>query len=187
MPATPLPWPVSIETACLRYNPVMSSPLSSALLTGLPPILDSDTRILILGSFPGAASLAADQYYAHPRNQFWALLSAVLEEELTGLPYAGRLVRLQAHGIGLWDAIAACEREGSLDAAIRNAQPNDFAALKHRCPNLVRVCFNGKTSGKLAPRFAEAGFEILVLPSSSPANAQLSFAQKLAFWRGITG
>jgi hypoxanthine-DNA glycosylase len=168
-------------------NSAMPPSPSSVLLTGLPPILNHDTRILILGSFPGEASLTAKQYYAHPRNQFWALLSAILAEDLVGLPYAQRLERLQAHGIGLWDAIAACEREGSLDASIRNAQSNDFAKLKHRCPHLARVCFNGKTSGKLAARFADAGFETVVLPSSSPANAQLSFAQKLALWQSIKG
>jgi double-stranded uracil-DNA glycosylase len=120
-------------------------------------------------------------------NQFWALLSAILAENLVRPPYSKRLERPQAHGIGLWDAIAACEREGSLDASIRNAQSNDFAKLKHRCPHLARVCFNGKTSGKLAARFADAGFETVALPSSSPANAQLSFAQKLALWQSIKG
>ena len=161
--------------------------ISGTILAGLPPILDRDTRILILGSFPGEASLMAQQYYAHPRNQFWKLLSSILHEDLVGLPYPERLARLQAHAIGLWDVIAACERKGSLDAAIRNARANDFAALKKRCPSLTRVCFNGKTSGKLAPEFDSAGFETVVLPSSSPANAQLSFAQKLALWQNITG
>lgn len=178
---------VNKRSALRPYNPAMPASPSSALLTGLPPILNQDTRTLILGSFPGAASLTAERYYAHPRNQFWALLSAVLGEELVGLPYPQRLSRLQAHAIGLWDAIAACEREGSLDTAIRNAQANDFSALKHLCPHLARVCFNGKTSGKVAGRFADAGFETLVLPSSSPANAQLTFAQKLALWQGING
>jgi len=158
----------------------------SALLAGLPPVVGQQTRILILGSFPGEASLSAAQYYAHPRNQFWPLLSAVLDEPLSKIPYEERLLRLRAHAIGLWDAIAACHRSGSLDAAIRNARPNDFGPLKERCPQLFRVCFNGKTSGKIAPRFAEAGFETLVLPSSSPANQQLSFEQKLAHWQGIT-
>jgi TDG/mug DNA glycosylase family protein len=164
----------------------MPSLITSASLTGLPPIVNQDTHILILGSFPGEKSLAAQQYYAHPRNQFWPLLSAVLAEDLAVLPYPERLVRLQAHRIGLWDVIAACERRGSLDTAIRNAKANNFAALKHRCPQLTRVCFNGTTSGKLAPEFASAGFETLVLPSSSPANAQLSFAQKLVLWQNIT-
>jgi hypoxanthine-DNA glycosylase len=163
----------------------MTSSLPSALLAGFPPILDRSTRIVILGSFPGAASLAADQYYAHPRNQFWRLLSAVLQDPLTGLPYEQRLQRVLSHGIGLWDVIALCEREGSLDADIRRAQANDFALLRQQCPELRRICFNGKTSGKFAPQFADAGFETLVLPSSSPANAQLSFDEKLAQWKNI--
>ncbi len=160
-------------------------PIPPALLNGFPPVLDSATRVLILGSFPGEASLAAQQYYAHPRNQFWRLLSAVLNDDLVSRPYPQRLSRLLAHGIGLWDVIAACEREGSLDTAIRRAQANDLAVLKRQCPQLRRICFNGKTSGKFEPQFAAAGFETLVLPSSSPANAQLSFDQKLAQWTNI--
>lgn len=161
------------------------SPASSALLAGFPPVLDHRTRILILGSFPGEASLVAQQYYAHPRNQFWRLLSAVLGDDIASLPYEDRLQRLLAHRIGLWDVIALCEREGSLDTAIRRAQANDFAMLKEQCPDLLRVCFNGKTSGKFAPQFASAGFETIVLPSSSPANAQFSLEEKLALWRNI--
>lgn len=161
------------------------SPASTALLAGFPPVLDRRTRILILGSFPGEASLAAQQYYAHPRNQFWRLLSAVLGDDIASLPYEDRLQRLLSHRIGLWDVIALCEREGSLDTAIRRAQANDFAMLKEQCPDLLRVCFNGKTSGKFAPQFGNAGFETLVLPSSSPANAQFSFEEKLTLWRNI--
>lgn len=155
------------------------------LLAGLAPVLDRDTRILILGSFPGEASLAAKQYYAHPRNQFWRLLSFVLELDLASLPYEERLAAVLKRHIGLWDVIDACERKGSLDTAIRHAQPNDFAMLKQRCPSLFRICFNGKTSGKFEPQFRQAGFQTLVLPSSSPANAQLSFEQKLVVWRRI--
>jgi hypoxanthine-DNA glycosylase len=164
---------------------VMPTPHNSARHTGLAPVIAFDTRILILGSFPGAASLAAQQYYAHPRNQFWRLMSALTGEDLVSFPYAERLPRLLAHQIGLWDVIAACERSGSLDSAIRNAESNDFAALRQRSPALTRIGFNGKTSGKLAPLLAAAGFETLVLPSSSPANAQWSFEQKLAVWRKL--
>jgi len=156
-------------------------------MTGLAPILFADTHVLILGSFPSAASLAAGQYYAHPRNQFWRLLSAVLGEELVDLAYLRRLRRLKAHHIGLWDVINACERQGSLDAAIRRPRANEFASLQDRCPRLERVCFNGQTAGKFAPPFAEAGFATLVLPSSSAANACWSFPTKLAVWRGIIG
>jgi double-stranded uracil-DNA glycosylase len=161
------------------------SPPRPPQLSGLAPVLDRNTRILILGSFPGAASLQAQQYYAHPRNQFWRLLSVPLGENLVALPYEKRLQALLRHRIGLWDVIALCEREGSLDSAIRRAQANDFAALRHRCPQLLRICFNGKTSGKFEPQFEQAGFDTLVLPSSSPANAQASFEQKLAVWQSI--
>ncbi|HZW13309.1 MAG TPA: DNA-deoxyinosine glycosylase [Noviherbaspirillum sp.] len=118
-------------------------------------------------------------------NQFWRLLSAVLNEDLVALPYEQRLQRLLARRIGLWDVLAACAREGSLDTAIRQAQANDFAVLKHQCPQLRRICFNGKTSGKFESHFADAGFETLVLPSSSPAHASLSFEQKLGIWKNI--
>ncbi|KND56190.1 G:T/U mismatch-specific uracil/thymine DNA-glycosylase [Candidatus Paraburkholderia schumanniana] len=154
-------------------------------LAGLAPVGNEATHTLILGSFPGAASLAATQYYAHPRNQFWRLVGAATGELLHELPYDARLARLVAHGIGLWDVLAACEREDSLDSAIRNASPNDFAEFHTRFPKLCRVCFNGKTSGKFAPVVGAAGYATLVLPSSSAANAILSFDQKLRLWRDI--
>ncbi len=152
---------------------------------GLAPVLAHDTQILILGSFPGAASLAAQQYYAHPRNQFWPLLSALLKEDFLALAYAQRLERLLAHRIGLWDVIASCERLGSLDSSIRHPQWNDLASLRQPCPALQRLAFNGKTAGKFATQCAAAGFQTQVLPSSSPANAQLAFSQKLAAWQAI--
>ena len=155
------------------------------MLVGLPPVLDQQTHIVILGSFPGEASLSAKRYYAHPRNQFWRLLSAVIGEPLSDMDYEERLTRLLAHQIGLWDTIAACEREGSLDAAIRQAQANEFGVLLRHSPHLFRVCFNGKTSGKSEQRFSVAGFETFVLPSSSPAYAQMSFEDKLAVWKKI--
>lgn len=155
------------------------------MLEGFPPVVAHDTHTLMLGSFPGEASLAATQYYAHPRNQFWRLLGAVLDEPLATLPYGARLDCLLSHGIGVWDVLAACHREGSLDAAIRDAKPNDFASLREYAPQLRKVCFNGKTAGRFAPVIGAAGYETLVLPSSSPANAMLSFEQKLGLWRAI--
>jgi hypoxanthine-DNA glycosylase len=157
----------------------------SSPLTGLAPVIASDTRILILGSFPGAASLAAQQYYAHPRNQFWKLVGALIGEDLYALPYAARLPRLLAHRFGLWDVLAACEREGSLDSAIRNPAANDFERLHRLCPELDTVGFNGQTSGKFAPQFAAQGYRTVVLPSSSPAHMALTFEQKLAVWRRL--
>lgn len=165
----------------LDYDAAMSAPL----LTGLAPVIAPDTRILILGSFPGAASLAAQQYYAHPRNQFWKLVGALVGEDLYGLPYAARLPRLLAHRVGLWDVLAACEREGSLDSAIRRPAANDFERLHRLCPGLQTVGFNGQASGKFAGQFEEAGYRTVVLPSSSPAHMALSFEQKLAVWRRL--
>lgn len=169
------------------YNRRMTTPAlpDPSLLTGLAPVLDSDTRILILGSFPGAQSLAAGQYYAHPRNGFWRLVSALLNEDLAALPYAERLPRLRAYGIGLWDVLGACEREGSLDSAIRKPAANDFERLHTLCPKLKTVGFNGQTSGKFAPQFAAAGYRTVVLPSSSPAHMTMSFEQKLQVWRAL--
>ena len=150
-------------------------------MTGLPPILDDKTRVLILGSFPGEMSLKAQEYYAHPRNQFWKLLSAILGEELPE-DYGEKQSRLLAHRIGLWDVLSACERKGSLDSAIRNAEPTDFTALRMSCRYLERVCFNGKAAGKYESRFKTAKFETFVLPSSSPANARCR--SRISWWSG---
>lgn len=157
----------------------------ASLLSGLAAVIDKKTEILILGSFPGTASLTAQQYYAHPRNQFWRIISALIEEDLVALPYADKLKKLLSHRIGVWDVIAACAREGSLDSAIRQAQHNDFQQLKLQCPALKRIGFNGKAAGKQAQAFSDAGFATYLLPSSSPAYAAMSFEQKLAVWRGI--
>lgn len=157
--------------------------LTSSALTGLAPVIDERTRILVLGSFPGAASLAAQQYYAHPRNLLWPILSALTGEPLAALPYAERLPRLLAHGFGLWDVLGACERDGSLDSAIRKPAANDFARLREMCPLLKTVGFNGQTSGKFAPQFAVEGYRTVVLPSTSPAHASLTLAQKLERWK----
>jgi hypoxanthine-DNA glycosylase len=174
------------DAAARRYNGAMSIASACAPvppLTGLAPVIDATTRILVLGSFPGAASLAAGQYYAHPRNLLWPILSQLTGEDLAGLPYDERLPRLLAHGIGLWDVLGACEREGSLDSAIRAPAANDFARLRERCPLLATVGFNGQTAGKFAPQFADAGYRTVLLPSTSPAYAAMPFAQKLLAWQ----
>jgi hypoxanthine-DNA glycosylase len=163
----------------------MPETFTAAALTGLAPVIAANTRILILGSFPGAASLAAQQYYAHPRNQLWPILSALTGEDLAAQAYGERLPRLLKHGFGLWDVLGACERQGSLDSAIRNPAANDFARLRELCPRLETVGFNGQTSGKFAPGFAAAGYRTCVLPSTSPAHASLSFAEKLSIWKGL--
>ncbi len=141
-------------------------------------------RVLILGSFPGEASLAAAEYYAHPRNHFWPLVGAVIGEPLPALPYRQRLAVLRRHGIGLWDVIVACERRGSLDGAIRNAEHGEIARVRRAAPRLRLVCFNGKTAARREPAWREAGYATRILPSSSPAYTR-PFAEKLAQWKAI--
>ncbi len=155
----------------------------SALLQGLAPIVSRRTRLVILGSFPGVASLAAGQYYGHPRNHFWPIVGTLLGEPLVSLSYARRITRLRERGLGLWDVYAACRREGSLDASIQDAVPNDLASLKRRAPSLVAVAHNGGESARSMRITLALGVQVLRLPSSSPANASWSFERKLAAWR----
>lgn len=150
---------------------------------GLPPILDAQARVLILGSFPSPASLTAGQYYAHKQNQFWRILAAVLDQPLVEMDYAARQSAVKAAGIAIWDVYASCERPGSLDSAIRNAVPNDFGKLKKSAVAIRHICFNGQAAGKFAPQLAALGYETVVLPSTSPANASWSFERKLEVWR----
>ena len=167
----------------------MSAP--EPVLTGLPPVASPYTHVLILGSFPGVASLRAQQYYGHPQNQFWRLLSALWPAH--PLPaahdYAARCDWVLARGLGIWDVYAACEREGSLDTSIRNARLNDFAALHARLPRLAGLAHNGGESFARARQVRasmglamDAPVASLRLPSTSPANASWSFARKCEAW-----
>lgn len=113
------------------------------------PVVDAQTRLLILGSLPGEASLAAGQYYAHPRNAFWRLMDGVTGRDISSLPYEDRLVALQDIGIGLWDVIASAERSGSLDSAIRSPDTADLRGLIARLPALHAVAFNGGKAARL--------------------------------------
>jgi hypoxanthine-DNA glycosylase len=147
-------------------------------------VIAADARVLILGSFPSEASLAARQYYAHPRNHFWPILGEVLGEPLARLPYAERLERVKAHRVAIWDTIVACERAGSLDAAIRNAERGEIRRVRRIARELRAVCFNGKTAGRAQPAWAAAGYETIVMPSTSPAYT-LPIAEKLMQWRAL--
>jgi hypoxanthine-DNA glycosylase len=147
-------------------------------------VLGRDARVLILGSFPGAASLAVAEYYAHPRNHFWPLLSVVTGIPLADLPYRRRLAALRASRIALWDTIVACRRQGSLDSAIRDAEPAQAARVRRAAPYVALVCFNGQTAARSLAAWREAGYATLALPSSSPAYTR-PFAEKLAAWQTI--
>jgi hypoxanthine-DNA glycosylase len=158
------------------------------MLTALPPLLSSRTRLLILGSFPGVASLKAQQYYGHPQNHFWRILGAIWPSSplnTGGCSYQKRIEWLLAKDLSLWDVYAACERKGSLDSAIRNAVRNDLSSLMQSCPQLQGIAHNGSESFKNSKHTAVLGLPVYKLPSTSPANASWSFERKLAAWREI--
>lgn len=142
------------------------------------------TRVLVLGSLPGEASLAAARYYAHPRNQFWPLIGAVIgRPDLSALPYESRLDALLGAGVGLWDTVASAQRSGSLDTALRAIEAAPLPDLVAQLPALRCVAFNGARSAQLGRR-ALAGLPLALvdLPSSSPAHAALSLSAKQERW-----
>jgi hypoxanthine-DNA glycosylase len=159
------------------------APAPSPRLLGLAPVVAPQTRLLVLGSFPGVASLRLRQYYGHPRNQFWPIVGELLGLDLMGLPYAQRLDAVRERGLGIWDTYAACQREGSLDSAIQAAEFNDFASLVPTLPALRGIAHNGGESARGLRFTASFGLPVFRLPSTSPANASWSFARKLAAWR----
>jgi hypoxanthine-DNA glycosylase len=154
-------------------------------LVGLPPVIGPDTRLLVLGSFPGVASLRAQQYYGHPQNQFWKILSALWSLDLVGMAYPARMDVVRERGLGIWDVYAACERDGSLDADIRHAELNDFGGVLRECPRLQAIAHNGGESYRHAKHTQALGLPVHKLPSTSPANASWSFERKLQVWREV--
>jgi len=150
------------------------------------PVTRPDTRLLILGSLPGALSLAEQRYYAHSRNLFWRLTGAVIDRDLVSLSYEARLEALLDSGIGLWDTVASATRKGSLDADIRLNEASDIAALAETLPSLRAVAFNGATSARIGRRqLAGSPLALIDLPSSSPAYASLSFEKKRDAWLAL--
>lgn len=154
-------------------------------LVGLAPICAPAARLLLLGSFPSVASLQAQQYYGHPRNQFWRILGTLWGQDLPAQAYAARVAAAHAHGLAIWDVYASCERAGSLDTAIRAARPNDLAALVSQLPDLQAIAHNGGESARSLRVTAALGLPVYRLPSTSPANASWSFERKLAAWREV--
>lgn len=163
-------------------------------VASFPPIADRDARVLIVGSMPGAASLRAGQYYAHPHNAFWPIVGALFGAR-PDLPYAQRCAVLRRSGIAVWDVLQSCVRNGSLDAAIepRSMVPNDFAAFLAAHPRLGAVFCNGGTAWTcwqrhVAPRLGrEPPLPVVRLPSTSAAHASARPAAKLAAWRAALG
>jgi TDG/mug DNA glycosylase family protein len=170
--------------------------MKAAHVRSFEPIESAKARVLILGSMPGKASLAAGQYYAHPQNLFWRLLGEVTGAS-AALPYAARTRALNLHGIALWDVLESCAREGSLDSAIDDAtiRANDFASFYRAHPRIAQVFFNG---AKAEACYRKHVLPALVLPalvdtlgpsnyhrlpSTSPANAAMSRAHRHSVWQ----
>lgn len=153
-------------------------------IIAFPPVAPPGADTLILGSMPSVESLNQGFYYAHPRNAFWPIIAQVYGEPCPG-DIPGRIALLERHGLALWDALHSCEREGSLDSAIRLPEPNDFAALFARCPGIGKILFNGAAAQRMFARTSAAylaGRRWERLPSTSPAYT-LSYERKLALWR----
>jgi len=149
---------------------------------GLPPMTRPRPRVLILGSFPSVLSLAHDEYYGNPRNRFWAVMEELFAIP-AALPYPERCLRLTQEGVALWDVVASCSRPGSADSRIRAPVPNDIAGFFRAHPTIRLTALNGSTAGRIYHRLAEVPeVRSVTLPSTSPANAALTFAEKVRKW-----
>ncbi|MCP1469704.1 hypoxanthine-DNA glycosylase [Sphingobium sp. OAS761] len=160
-----------------------------ALKFAFPPSVDAGTRLLILGSLPGDASIRQGEYYAHRGNAFWHLVGDMLEEDLRGQPYAVRLKRLRARGVGLWDVMESAQRPGSLDSSIRAAELRDLRLFIQHLPALRAVAFNGRTAATHGRRQLgdSPDLALIDLPSSSGAYASLPREKKAQVWRTLRG
>ena len=167
---------------------------AGTLVESFPPQVGAGCRLLLLGTVPSVTSLAMRQSYAHPHNLFWPFMG-----ELYGagpeLPYAARIARLQACGVGIWDVLERCERPGSLDSGIVAASevPNDIPGLLRAHPSIAAIALNGAKAGQVFARRIEPAIDaarrenlvVLALPSTSPANASIPRVAKLERWREL--
>jgi TDG/mug DNA glycosylase family protein len=155
--------------------------------SGFAPLARDDARILILGSLPSQRSIAADEYYAHPQNVFWRIMSALVGADGS---YSERCAALASHGVALWDVLASSVRPGSLDADIQmsTAEVNDFKQFLAAHTALERICFNGQKAARIYSKrvpedVVDSRIELITLPSTSPAHAAMHFDEKLELWR----
>lgn len=152
------------------------------------PVVDQNTRMLILGSLPGEQSLARNEYYGNRQNRFWMLMSEVIGHDLIRLDYSSRLKTLLENNIGLWDVVAEAHRDGSLDSQIRDRNDNDLHGLISTLPHLTIIAFNGGVATRLGLKILgerASRYHIEPLPSSSPANT-IPYKEKLAIWRNLS-
>ena len=155
-------------------------------IESFPALSNPKATVLLLGTMPGAMSLALKEYYGHPRNYFWKLLATILEK-IPSDNYAIKKEMLLQNQIAVWDVLQHCERQGSLDSAIINEVPNDFTTFLQQHPNIRLIAFNGQKAASFFKKHVELqqSYEFLTLSSTSPANASKSFEQKLEEWKKI--
>jgi len=170
-------------------SPILSDEEASACF---PPVAGPETRVLILGSLPGMRSLALSQYYGHPRNHFWPLLSGLTGADLPALPYETRLAHLRGKGVGLWDVVASAVRPGSLDQHLRSVSANSLGGFVATLPALRAIAFNGSTASRIGRRqlerdeaFLGRQIAMIDLPSTSPANT-MALTRKAESWGQLT-
>lgn len=157
---------------------------------GFAPVVNENSKVLILGSMPSIKSLEHQQYYAHPQNRFWPLMAKLLNYQETPADYNDRLQMLLTHKIALWDSLCACEREGSLDSAIEKEVPNDFTAFLKQYPQIKTICFNGGKSQQAFKKYNKnllknSAYTFYAMPSTSPANARFRLEMLAEKWQII--
>ncbi len=159
--------------------------MTKRLIHPVPPIFDKDSQILILGSFPSVKSREGEFFYHHPQNRFWRLISEIYNEKLPETIDEKRQL-LISNNIALWDVVQSCEIIGSADSSIRNVIPNDISPILSKA-NIRRIYANGGTAYRLYKRYIykDIGREIILLPSTSPANASYSLERLIEAWREI--
>ena len=150
------------------------------------PIVDPETTIFILGTMPSDKSLALAEYYGNSRNRFWKIIATITNNELP-LTYSDKKELLTKTGIGVWDVVRKASRKGSLDSAIENEEPNDLDSFITTHKNIKVVGFNGAKSEALFNKYFDRkpGIRYVSLPSSSPANAGISFNALCNVWRQL--
>ncbi len=153
------------------------------MITSFAPIVNSETKILILGTIPGITSLAKQEYYGHPRNHFWTILFQLLDTMPIPDAFEEKVKTLQNHKIGLWDVLKNCKRQGSLDIHIKKPVENDFEGLLKQYPSINKIVFNGKESHRyFFKKFGQIqGITYFVMPSTSPANT-MPLEKKFEIW-----
>lgn len=151
-----------------------------------PPLVNQNSKILILGTMPGEKSLELQEYYGNKGNSFWKLLFTLFDQPLPK-EYAVKKQLLEENDIALWDVLAYCERTGSLDSNIKNEKANDFESFYKQYPNIKHVFFSSKNASNFYDKYVgrKQNMHYSILPSPSGANASKSFLQKLEEWEAI--